>query len=114
MKAVIIFIIILLFPLVVYSECCGRPFGASYMCMDGTWAKGCCGKGKSDFWHPLGACNLFCCDCKGGCIQPTKEGCKKACKNRNEICKNNCSLLYDLNCKKGCQDEFDNCIDSCP
>jgi hypothetical protein len=95
------------------AECCGTPLGGG-ICEDGEYAEtfGCCG---------VGACNIFCCNCDGGCRQAKNiEQCFKACDKKKNRCYNDCVVSCTFeppscvnNCSQACSIGESQCRDSC-
>lgn len=103
------------------KACCAGPyFGA--LCDDGSKPRGlfsdCCGVGK---------CNIFCCNCDGGCKQAhtpeqRKAACNRRCEAKDSICSNGCNISCSVGtgqsscmraCQGGCRKENDACKSRC-
>jgi len=94
------------------NHCCGKS-----PCKDGSDKYACCGKGK---------CNIFCCNCDGGCRKAhDKKQCESQCHKQGQLCSSGCTIscgnapsdscgLFcdaecvkeEQNCKKECDSEF--------
>lgn len=79
------------------AACCG---GQGTVCQDGykTGQFECCGKGP---------CNIFCCNCDGGCREPKAEGCVPRCDSIMKVCRSGCDLCIG----EGCFQEL--CFEAC-
>jgi len=95
-----------LFPIQLVAECCpGMFLGGYQVCKDGYRTWNCCGKG---------ACNIFCCNCDGGCRVPQNcTGWDKYCEGQVTDCEYNCNK-YDTTCLQNCINDMDSCKKNCP
>ncbi|MFL6197426.1 MAG: hypothetical protein ACJ75H_24785 [Thermoanaerobaculia bacterium] len=89
------------------GQCCP---GVGAVCKDG-YKSGvfeCCGAaGKK-------GCNIFCCNCDGGCRPPTDEGCKAYCAYGLGVCNSGCDLCIGKGChaeacQRACRRDFEGC-----
>ena len=90
------------------SHCCGKS-----PCKDGTDKYACCGNGK---------CNIFCCNCDGGCREAhNKTECDNQCKKQASLCSSGCTISCSnapsdscgLMCDAQCVKEEQSCKKKC-
>ena len=92
------------------ADCCGPPFGGHMICDDGSETSTCCG---------VGPCNIFCCNCDGGCrISHTNEECMAACDSKEKSCESGCILggivdPFTSQCISACVREQGSCHGNC-
>jgi hypothetical protein len=94
------------------ADCCPNALGAGWTtCADGTSSGGgCCG---------VGSCNIFCCNCDGGCRQSAnKSQCYANCQGQRGLCWSGCDLTcgaaHDCEfCYMACGIALDQCKAGC-
>lgn len=92
------------------AVCCGPPLGGHITCDDGTETWTCCGVRK---------CNIFCCNCDGGCRKShNQRECKLACDSHESVCESGCILGGQFDpftgmCISKCMSEQSQCHKNC-
>ena len=90
------------------SKCCGKS-----PCKDGSDKYACCGNGK---------CNIFCCNCDGGCREASnKTQCLSQCSKQGSLCSSGCTISCSnapsdscgIMCDAQCVKEEQSCKKNC-
>jgi len=117
MRICIILLFVLLSCEPVSAICCPYPLGSGHhLCKDGTWTWSCCGNqsAKRTFTHLLYGCNIFCCNCTGGCRKGTYTQCIASCDVRYESCTWGCTEAAETPwCLQACEKSKNECYIEC-